>query len=74
MHGEGVVLEIDFVEADNKQYTQMFVETLRDRFRRELPSEQLALLAQAIEESRLSGQAPVDLAENVDDNWKAIFG
>jgi len=74
MHGEGVVLEVEFQEVGNEQYTQMFAEALRDRFQRKLSQDQIALLGQAIEESRLAGQAPINLAENLDENWKIIFG
>lgn len=74
MHGEGIALEVEFVEVDNKRYSQMFAEALKDRFQRELSQEQLTLLAQAIEDSRLTGQAPVALAENLNDNWILIFG
>lgn len=73
MHGEGIVLEVEFQEVSNERYTQMFADAIRDRFSKELSEDQLSLLAQAIEESRLSGQAPVDLAENLAKNWNVIF-
>jgi len=73
MHGQGVILEVEFQEISSKQYIQMFVEALRDRFDKELSSDQLNALNEVIEQSRLNGQAPVDLAKNLDDNWEAIF-
>lgn len=73
MHGKGVVLEVVFQEVDNTEYTKMFIEVLKDHFGRKLSADQLTLLAQAIEESRLGGQAPVNLAETLDENWEVIF-
>jgi hypothetical protein len=73
MHGEGVVLEVEFQEVGIEEYTQFFLEALKSRFGKELSEERLSILAQAIEESRIAGQAPVDLAENLSDNWSLIF-
>lgn len=73
MHGN-VALEVEFSEVSSKKYAEMFVEALESRFNKKLSKDQLALLSQAIEDSRLSGQAPVDLAENLSENWEVIFG
>jgi hypothetical protein len=68
-----MILEVTFEEMNKEQYAQLFAQVLKDHFRRELSEDQLSLLDQAIEESRLAGQAPVDLAENLNDNWEIIF-
>jgi hypothetical protein len=74
MHGKGVILEVEFKEVETEQYKQMFVDILKNRFGKELSANLLDALAQAIEESRLAGQAPADLAANLVENWKTIFG
>lgn len=73
MHGN-VILEVEYQEVGNDQYSQMFIDALRDRFNKYLPEDQLCLLAPVIEQAREAALNPVDLAQNLVDNWSAILG
>ena len=71
MHGQ-VSLTIEFQEVTTNQYQQMFLDALQ-RFDRELTEDQLSVLNPVIEQARENAMEPVDLAENLDENWDEIF-
>ncbi len=73
MHGN-VILEVEYQEVGNDQYSQMFIGALKDRFGKELSEDQLVILSPVIEQAREAALNPVDLAQNLVDNWEAILG
>lgn len=69
----GAVLEVEFKEVGNEEYTEIFVEVLKNRFNKELSKGQMEILAETIETARLEGLSPMDLAINLGENFEAIF-